>query len=244
MEIKPESLLGDLVAADYRFAAVLSTYGLDYCCHGNRTLAEACQEQNVSVEEVLNNLSKASEVSGASGSGPINRYTKWPLPLLVDYILENHHVYVEKMMPTIRAGLEKLSKVHGERHPELKEILSLFSEMTVDLQQHMWKEENVLFPYIRAALSSGDLPWPKVPFQTIDTPINAMRTEHEREGVRLFKLRELSRNYSIPHDGCATYRATYRQLAEFDRDLIQHIHIENNILFPRAIAETANHPQG
>lgn len=244
MEIKSDSVLGDLVAGDYRLGAVLSTYGLDFCCHGNRTLAEACEQQSVNLEELLDKLNRASMGADISGAGPTNRYAQWSLPLLLDYILENHHVYVKEMMPTIRAGLEKLSKVHGERHPELKEAHSLFDEMAEDLHQHMWKEENVLFPYIRASASKGDLPWPKVPFQTVETPINAMRNEHEREGSRLFKLRELTRNYEIPDDGCATYRATYLQLAEFDRDLIQHIHIENNILFPRAIVETGNSSQG
>ena len=238
MEIKPELTLGELVASDYRFAATLSAYGLDYCCQGNRTLNQACSEQGVNMEQVRDRLAKAVEATLPIDAGLTNRYSQWPLPLLLDYILENHHVYVKTMMPVIQAGLAKLAKVHGERHPELKAISSLFTEMATDLQQHMWKEENVLFPYIRAKVSDGTLPWPKVPFQSVETPIRAMRTEHEREGERLFRLRELSRDYAIPEDGCATYRATYLQLAEFDRDLIQHIHIENNILFPRAASET------
>ncbi len=234
MNFDPKLPLGTLVAENYRLAAVLSSYGLDFCCHGNRTLKEACDQKGISFEDVHRSLQTAADEG--QGQPLINRFSEWPVSFLVEYIYTNHHVYLHRMLPIVRAGLEKIARVHGERHPELLECSRLFNEISDDLHQHLWKEENVLFPYIKALDGQGKLPWPKVPFDSVATPINAMRTEHEREGGHLFQLRDLSKNYEVPSDGCNTYRATYGQLADLDADLIQHIHLENNILFPRVLA--------
>ncbi len=234
MNFDPKLSLGDLVAENYRLAAVLSSYGLDFCCHGNRTLKEACDQKGIKFEEVQKSLQTVADEG--QGQPLINRFSEWPVSFLVEYIYTNHHVYLHRMLPIVRAGLEKTARVHGERHSELLECSRLFNEISDDLHQHLWKEENVLFPYIKALDGQGKLPWPKVPFDSVATPINAMRTEHEREGGHLFQLRDLSKNYEVPSDGCNTYRATYGQLADLDADLIQHIHLENNILFPRVLA--------
>jgi regulator of cell morphogenesis and NO signaling len=228
-----DSSLGELVAENYRRGAVLSSYGLDFCCRGDRTLRQACTEKGIDLEEVNRSLQSLSD--GGREQPLVNRFSEWPLGFLVDYVLTNHHQYLHKMLPITKAGLEKIARVHGPNHPELAECSRLFNTIVEDLHQHLWKEENVLFPYIKALDGEGKLPWPKVPFDSVATPIHAMRTEHEREGGHLFRLRELTANYKVPDDGCNTYQATFGQLAELDADLIQHIHIENNILFPRAI---------
>lgn len=233
MNVGPESSLGQLVAANYRAGAILSSFGLDYCCHGDRTLKQACEQQGVAFEEVRNAVLSLSNQSESTNQ--LSRFTQWPLGFLVDYIYTNHHIFLHKMLPIAKAGLEKIARVHAKNHPELAECSRVFNEIVDDLHQHLWKEENVLFPYIRALDSEGKLPMPKVPFASVTTPIQAMRTEHEREGGHLFRLRELSRNYQIPPDACNTYKATFAQLAELDADLIQHIHLENNILFPKAV---------
>lgn len=149
----------------------------------------------------------------------------------------NHHVYLHRMLPIVRAGLEKIARVHGERHSELLECSRLFNEISDDLHQHLWKEENVLFPYIKALDGQGKLPWPKVPFDSVATPINAMRTEHEREGGHLFQLRDLSKNYEAPFRWLQYLSGHLRPArGNLDADLIQHIHLENNILFPQVLA--------
>lgn len=236
MQVKADTKLGDLVAKDVRLASVLSAYGLDFCCHGGRTLADACLAEGIDFIEVQEKLLKTHAAEPTGEDSFVNRFETWSLSLMVDYLCENHHAFVKERSPILSTGLEKIAKVHGERHPELPEIFSLFCEMAQDLHQHMWKEENVLFPYIKFLDNQQPLPWPNAPFKNVQTPINAMKTEHEREGDRLFRLRALTGNYTIPSDACNTYTATYSQLKEFDQDLIQHIHIENNILFPKAIA--------
>ncbi len=231
MNFEPESSLGELVATNYRAGAILSAFGLDYCCHGDRTLKQACDQKGINLEDVQSALNASSTETATQ----LGRFREWPLSFLVDYIYTNHHLFLHKMLPIAKAGLEKIARVHAAKHPELAACSRLFNEITEDLHQHLWKEENVLFPYIKALDGQGKLPWPKIPFDSVATPIHAMRTEHEREGGHLFRLRELSTNYEIPSDACNTYRATYTQLAELDADLIQHIHLENNILFPKAI---------
>jgi regulator of cell morphogenesis and NO signaling len=221
--------LGQIVTQDYRSAVILSRHKLDFCCRGNRTLNEACEEKGIRPEEIAWELINMTE-QGSSG-GTVDRFAEWPLPFLVDYLLHNHHEYLKKMMPITEQRVEKLQKVHGARHPELFELGTLFRELHEDLHQHMWKEENVLFPYIKRLAEGGTS---RAPFASISTPIQAMRTEHEREGERLGKLRKLTNDFTPPQDGCATYRVTFQELQAMEQDLFQHIHIENNILFPAA----------
>jgi regulator of cell morphogenesis and NO signaling len=233
MQSMEEKTLGEIVAEDFRAAAVLTRHKLDFCCRGGRKLSEACREKGVDPATLLEDLQRTRGQD--AGGGATNRFSEWPLPLLVDYVLHNHHDYLKKSMPILTGRLEKLQKVHGSRHSELFDLGSLFRELAEDLHQHMWKEENVLFPYIkRLASGSKEGSVPKAPFASISTPVQAMRTEHEREGGRLVKLRELTSDFTPPADGCATYRVTFQELEALERDLFQHIHIENNILFPAA----------
>ncbi len=231
--IDRDTLVRDIVTDDYRAAAVLEKYGIDFCCGGAKPLAAACQEAGADSETVLRELA-------ALGDRPADqpRFHTWELDFLADYIEANHHAYVRSAVGPLLEHTRTIAEVHGARHPELVEIARLFDGVAAEMMQHLMKEEHILFPYIRelaAAARGGRRPAPP-PFGTIRNPIHMMEIEHERAGDGLHRIRALSGSFTVPDDGCATYRVAYRELEAFERDLHQHVHLENNILFPKAIA--------
>ena len=233
MNIQENQIIGELVAKDYRTASVFKKYGIDFCCQGNRTINEACEKKNIDSKLVVNDLDTVIQAQGESATD----YKTWPLDLLADYIEKKHHRYVEEKSVEIKPYLDKICRVHGERHPELFEIKEHFNATAGELAQHMKKEELILFPFIRK-LAKAKLEGSKVvapPFGTIQNPINAMMGEHTTEGDRFRKIEELSNNYTPPQDACNTYGVTLGLLKEYEQDLHLHIHLENNILFPKAI---------
>jgi regulator of cell morphogenesis and NO signaling len=224
--------IGELVAADYRRAGVFDRFGLDYCCGGKRTLEEACRLRGVSREAVVLALEEAFTAA------PIVPDKSWTLDALADHIVDRHHKYVRDALPVISGHLEKLVSVHGNRHAELAEVARHFGAVADELQVHMFKEEQMLFPYIRLLCAAAEHGQPAPPnmFGTVRNPIRMMELEHQNAGDEFAVIRELTHNYVAPEDGCGTYRATFEELAAFDRDLRLHIHLENNILFPGAAA--------
>jgi regulator of cell morphogenesis and NO signaling len=225
--------LGDIVAADYRAAGVFDRFGLDFCCGGKRTFGEACAAARLDPGAVSDDLVNLAATPGADGTPDAS----WPVEELAHYIVRRHHGYVRQQVPVIAGHLEKLVAVHGERHPELRQIAVHFAELSGELQSHMLKEEQVLFPYIRqlAASTEYGVDPPVGIFGSVNNPIRMMEAEHRYAGDELGVIRGLSSNYSAPADGCTTYRVCYEELAAFDADLRQHIHLENNILFPHAV---------
>jgi regulator of cell morphogenesis and NO signaling len=226
--------LGDIVASDYRAAGVFDRFGLDFCCGGKRTLGDACAAARLDPGALGDELEKIAETAGVNGVPDAS----WPVEELAQYIVRRHHGYVREQLPVIASHLAKLVAVHGERHPELQAIADHFAELSLELQAHMMKEEQVLFPYVEqlaATAEQGQEP-PVGMFGSVRNPIRMMEAEHRYAGDELGVIRGLSSNYSVPADGCTTYRVCYEELAAFDADLRQHIHLENNILFPRAVA--------
>lgn len=231
MEFKDKHI-GEIVADDFRTAAIFKKHGIDFCCKGGRTIQEACSQKNLDETEVLADL----ENLPSKNSGEID-FKAWPLDLLADYVEKTHHRYVEEKTPVLLAFLDKLCKVHGGNHPELFEIKELFEASAKDLGAHLKKEELVLFPFIKnlvKAKISGE-PAPQAHFGTVENPIAMMTHEHTVEGERLRKIGEITGEYTPPQDACQTYRVTFAMLEEFENDLHKHIHLENNILFPKAI---------
>jgi regulator of cell morphogenesis and NO signaling len=228
-----EETLGQLAGRDWRKAQVFKKYGLDFCCGGKKTVKQACQEKGLDVTQVENDLQQADNTPSIQP----HRYHDWSLDFLADYIVNTHHEYVRKSLPDIRLYAEKVMKVHGSNHPELTTIHRLVEEVSAELSSHMFKEEKILFPYIKklveAMNSSQD--YNAAPFGKIQNPINMMEMEHEIVGNNLAEIRALSNNYALPSDSCASYSLLYRMLEEFEDDLQVHIHIENNILFPKAL---------
>lgn len=233
MENLKEKTIGDYVAEDFRTAAVFQKHKIDFCCRGGRTLDEVCEKKQISKDDLITDLTQAV---GAKGGETID-YQSWPIDLLVDYIEKKHHRYVEANIPVLLEFLNKLCKVHGERHPELFEITEEFTASASELSGHMKKEELILFPYVRkmvnAKLSGTEVS--EAHFGTVKNPIEMMMSEHDNEGVRYRKIAELSNNYTPPADGCTTYKVAFSLLQEFEADLHKHIHLENNIVFKKAI---------
>ena len=228
-----EKTIGDFVAENFRTAEVFKKYHIDFCCKGGRTVEEACDNKKVSPEQIYQEL---EEITNRK-SEDID-FNSWPLDLLADYVEKTHHKYVEEKSAMLIPYLNKLCKVHGERHPELFEINELFIGSAQDLAAHMKKEELILFPFIKQmveAKKKGEaLPAPR--FGTVENPVAMMKHEHEAEGERFVKIAELTNDYEFPDDACGTYQVTYKMLEDFQNDLHKHIHLENNILFPKAIA--------
>ena len=226
--------LSEIVTANYKSAAIFEKYGLDFCCHGKISISEACENKGINTEEVLNQLEK---LNGNSSYGKGEQYNLWGLDFLTDYIINVHHKYVRDMIPVIAAHAEKVVSKHGENHPEVIKVASCFSIVYKDLRQHMMKEEQMLFPYIKYLvetkknLKSAEQPF----FGSIKNPIRMMEAEHESAGDLLAEIGELTNNYNPPSDSCNTFKVYYRELKEFEEDLHKHVHLENNILFPRSI---------
>ena len=232
METLEKTPIGEIVAQDFRTAALFSKLGIDFCCKGHRTLQEVSDKKSLNATELSRQL---KEIIETKGNNSID-FKSWDLDLLADYVEKTHHRYVEEKTPVLLAFLSKLCKVHGERHPELFEINRLFSESAQDLATHMKKEELILFPFIRKMVQAQITHQPlQVPhFGTVDNPIAMMKHEHDNEGERFREIARLSDNYNPPSDACSTYRTAYLMLQEFEEDLHKHIHLENNILFVKA----------
>jgi len=237
-EGEAEETLGEIATKDLRKAEVFKKYGLDFCCGGKKTVREACEEKGIDVTKVEQELQNSDKSSFTARPLP---YNDWNLDFLADYIVNTHHSYVKKTIPDIRTYADKVAKVHGSRHPELLEINKLAQEVCDEMSEHMVKEENVLFPYVKHIVSSKNQAHQK--FDSLDTvkePIDIAVTEHELVGGNMDKIRDISRNYQLPEDACASYSYLFKTLDEFENDLHIHVHLENNILFPKAIAMEKN----
>lgn len=232
MDLSKETIIGQIVADNYRSATIFKNHGIDFCCNGNRSIEDVCAQHNLSADQLIKEL----ESTVSAGSTANIDYNSWPLDLLADYVEKKHHRYVEARSQEILPYLEKIVRVHGERHPELAEVEQLFKESVGELAMHMKKEELVLFPHIRkmvAAQNSGTSL--EAAFGTVRNPISMMMHEHDAEGERFRKIAALTNNYTPPADACNTYNITFSFLKEFEDDLHLHIHLENNILFPKSI---------
>lgn len=219
--------IGELVAKDFRTASIFKDKGIDFCCGGQQSVDNVCKENGISSSELEKQI---VELLSAPSNFSQN-FNEWDLPFLIEYIINNHHKYVVNTLPELVFYTNKIADVHGENHPELIEIASLFSEINDELLQHLEKEENVLFPAIKRANSVTD----PVARQIIHTEINRMKEEHDFAGTSMDKINKISKGYSIPEDACNTYRVAFQMLEQFENDLHTHIHLENNILFPKSL---------
>ncbi|HXW07603.1 MAG TPA: iron-sulfur cluster repair di-iron protein [Vicinamibacterales bacterium] len=227
-----DSTIGEIVAADFRTAAVFHRHGIDFCCRGGRLFPAACQEQGVDPERLLAELDEARR---SDGPAPPD-FASWDELTLIDYIVSHHHEYVRAITPTLIAHTEKVARVHGGTHPELGEVSALMAGVAREMATHMLKEEHILFPHIHAMAQAAQqgCPPPPSPFGTVENPIRMMETEHESAGEAMARIRELTGGFVPPSDACATYRVCLQELDAFEQDLHQHVHLENNLLFPKA----------
>lgn len=236
MNITKNSIIGEVVAQDYRTASVFGQFGMDFCCNGNRSIETACAKLEMQPDALVSAIQEI--LNAADGDQPARDYLSWPLDLLADFIEKKHHRYVTEQIPVIQAFLEKLVNRHGAHHPELLQIKALFDTSAGELTAHMKKEELILFPYVHHMIrekQAGNFSL-SAPFGTVQNPIRMMMQEHDIEGENFRQIRALSNQYTPPEDACNTYRVTFAHLQAFEEDLHLHIHLENNILFPKAIA--------
>ena len=205
---------------------------IDYCCGGNQPLAQACAAAGVDVVDVMGMLAGVSQPAEKSDIA----FQDASLPELIKHIVETHHVFTKTEMDRLQLLVDKVLHAHGGNHPELIHLGELWLQLCADLKPHMFKEEQVLFPYIVAMAQAAEhnQPGPFAPFGTVNNPIRMMMSEHDAAGEILRELRKLSRDYKTPDDACLTYQTFYEALEAFEQDLHQHIHLENNLLFPKA----------
>lgn len=225
--------IGQIVAKDIRKANVFKKFGIDFCCGGKKSLKQACEEANVSVETIEAAL-KDTDTSGVNKSVD---YTKWDADFLADYIYNQHHKCYYEESPIIADLLKKVYTRHGDRHPELAKLYDLYLQLSTELNGHFMKEERVVFPFIKAlvtAQKTGD--YSDLQAQpSLKDPIQIMEIDHDAAGDILAQISKLTGNYTPPENSCNSFRLLYSKLQDLQDDLQQHIHLENNILFPKAL---------
>ncbi|MBO2655586.1 iron-sulfur cluster repair di-iron protein [Shewanella algae] len=227
-QISLERRVGELVAEDFRNAHVFSRFGIDFCCGGGHSLASACERAGAEPTEVLHALSQLA----AEGT-PDDALAKLPLGELIDHIEATHHKYIRDTAPLLLEYAQKMVRAHGEHYEEIKPLAGWIRALMDDLLPHLQKEEQILFPAIRALSQGQEF---NACFGHIGNPIRAMEYEHDEAGQILAKLQQLTNHYQAPEHACTTWRVCYATLAEFEADLHRHIHLENNLLFPKALA--------
>ena len=230
---KTTATIGEIVAKDYRTAEVFKKFDLDFCCGGKKSLETACSEKGINAAE----LKEALAALDKEQKDPPQDFNAMELDGLIDHIINTHHKYVTEALPLLDEFSAKVARVHGDANPEVIEIANHYREVANELRMHMHKEEGILFPYIvqLAKANRNNDPIAPSPFGTVRNPINMMESEHDSAGGSMAAIKELSTDYTPPEHACNTYRVLYAKLKEFEGDLHQHIHLENNILFPKAI---------
>lgn len=224
--------IGEIVAADFRTARIFENYGIDFCCGGKVALGTVCAEKGLDLTAITREL-EAIQSEPAERS---KNYSSWALPFLADYIVNTHHAYLKENDEQIAAYAQKIAGVHGAHHPEVIRIATIFDKIASDMVAHLKEEEEVFFPAIKrvdAARISGNTPDEK-DRETIRVSLDRLYREHEEIGDAVHTIRHLSNDYAIPGDVCNTFMVTYQKLKEFEDDLHTHVHLENNILFPKA----------
>ncbi len=226
--------IGEMVTKDYRKAQVFKKFGIDFCCGGKKTVEEVCRTKGLDAMLVKAELGSLGDQLQSSG----HNFNSWALDFLADYIVNTHHDYVKTNVPFVTELANKVARVHGQAHPETIKIAFIFNETGKDLLLHMMKEENVVFPFVRDLVQKGKngRGTPAATFDSIETPTQMMEVEHEHAGEAMADIRELTSDYTLPEGACTSYTLLYKKLEEFENDLFNHVHLENNILFPKAIA--------
>ncbi len=227
-----ETLIGDLVAADYRKADVFRKFGIDFCCGGQISLSNACEKYKVSLNELLQEFQKLENQSSETSL----KYNDWSLDFLSDYIINNHHTYVTNTLPLLVDYSQAVKRAHGDMHPEVIEVASIVQALAKDLTAHLQAEEDDLFPLVNELLSltkSGGVT--ESVKRNIASAIENLDEEHNHAGDLLKRLSKITNAYEVPAGACPTYTTLYHKLSEFEKDLHQHIHLENNILFKKVM---------
>jgi regulator of cell morphogenesis and NO signaling len=231
MEAQYELTVADIVTKNIKTADVFKKYGIDFCCSGGVSVALACEKKNLDPKIIEQELALIQE--------PKNKeleYHSWSLEKLARHVLDSHHTYVKEATPIIKQYAEKVANVHGDHYPELVTVRDIFFRMSDELADHMVREEEVLFPFIFDLIEGSVSEKPKRIFGSVSNPISAMMSEHVIAGQDLEEIRRLTNDFKLPLDACNTFRALYAKLEEYEEDLHVHVHLENNLIFPKSEA--------
>ena len=232
MEGLMQRSIASLVLENHQIVPVLEKFNIDYCCRGKMNLTDACKEKGIELSVVIKEIGAA----GTSAGGRTMPFSEMTEAQLVHHIVIRHHYYVKNAMPLIAGHLEKIAKKHGETHPYMIRVKELFGMVHKEMNLHMQKEELTLFPRIIEMEGNGESGNRKLfPSDYISGPVSVMEQEHENAGDTLFEIRKLTNNYAVPDGACPTFRICLSELKEFEDDLHEHVHLENNILFPKAL---------
>lgn len=231
-ELRETDSVGEWVATDFRLANVFTEHGIDFCCGGDISVGQACADKGISVETLLRDV-KTAQATAAVGE----QYNEWSIDFLSEYIVNQFHAYTRRMLPQLLQYADAVANAHGAQHPETITIAAMLPSLAQEMIDHMQSEEDQLYPYVKQLVqgaASGKLP-ATPPFGSAAELIVEMDHEHEETGGALEEMARLSDNFAVPEDACNTYRALYGFLTEFEATTKKHIHLENNILFPKAI---------
>ena len=231
MNYSTTKTVADYVTENIKTAHIFKKHGIDFCCGGGISIEKACEKNNVNFDELVSELSNLEK-----NTSYLNDYNKWELDFLIDFIINTHHKYVEENLILLKQYGDRVAKVHGHLYSELLEIKELIHIVAGELASHMKKEELILFPFIKKLVNAKrDGTKVEIPnFGTVDNPIKMMEEEHDKAGDIFKRISELTNTYKTPENACNTFKALYAKLEEFEDDLHQHVHLENNILFPKA----------
>lgn len=233
MEVSKNKTVASFVTENIKTAHIFKKHGIDFCCGGGITLEKACVKNGVDQNVLIKELLEVDAIKDYSKD-----YDKWSLDFLIDHIINIHHAYVKESLPILSQYANKTAEVHGHHYTELIRVNELIHEVANELLTHLQKEEQVLFPFIKQliAVEKEGTIYNTPPFGTVNNPIKMMEHDHEGAGDVFKEIAKLTNNYTPPAEACNTFRALYAKLEEFEQDLHQHIHLENNILHPKAIA--------
>jgi regulator of cell morphogenesis and NO signaling len=235
MSVTTEKTVGELALENPAATRVFEELGIDYCCGGSQTLEQACRAARVPIDQVAESLAAVSRA--ASLPAQDRNWQAEPLSELLAHIRSTHHVYTREEIARLGPLFDKVCSVHGKNHPELLLLRETFRDLAEELTAHLMKEEMVLFPYIlhmEEAVVAKEPVLPP-PFGSVRNPVAMMMSEHDGAGAALRSMRQISNGYAAPPDACVSFQTLYQALAAFEADLHQHIHLENNLLFPRAV---------
>ncbi|NML22946.1 DUF542 domain-containing protein [Pseudoflavitalea sp. G-6-1-2] len=236
LKLNEQMPVTEIVNGDYRTADVLLKYNIDFCCGGRWPLQVACEARGVSTEMVMQDLETATRRILLP---PTLNFNDWPIDFLADYLVHVHHAYMKQALPSLHDHLTKFVAGHRLKYPELDELLVHFMKLYKQMPEHLKQEEEVIFPYIKRLnrAHNGKEPYAELLVRTLRKPIAAkMEEEHQQTEQLLLNFRRLTNNYTTPEDACVSHRVSVLKLQELDQDLVQHMRLENEILFPRAIA--------
>lgn len=219
-----QKTVGQIVAEDYRTSQIFRARGMDFCCGGKKTLSSVCEAKNIDLDDLLGEINLLENVETDQ-----HHFNEWNLDFLADYIIQNHHNFVRKMLPELNFYAEKVARVHGKNHPELLDILEKVQQLTYELLDHLEKEEEDLFPQIKGLVQHQKSGTVK------EALVEILESEHEKAGELMAEIESLTNNFTPPEGACASYRVLFQNLEGFQKDLHKHVHLENNILFPKAL---------